>query len=58
MRVVIGTGGTAGHIFPALVLAAHLRESAGADVRFVGRSLGQEAAMVPAAGFPLDGVDT
>ena len=57
MRVVIGTGGTAGHIFPALVLAAHLRESAGADVRFIGRSVGQEAAMVPAAGFPLDGVD-
>jgi UDP-N-acetylglucosamine--N-acetylmuramyl-(pentapeptide) pyrophosphoryl-undecaprenol N-acetylglucosamine transferase len=57
MRVVIGTGGTAGHIFPALVLAAHLRESEGADVRFVGRSMGQEAAMVPTAGFPLDGID-
>ena len=57
MRVVIGTGGTAGHIFPALALADHLREVVGAEVRFVGRSKGQEAAMVPLEGFPFDTVE-
>jgi UDP-N-acetylglucosamine--N-acetylmuramyl-(pentapeptide) pyrophosphoryl-undecaprenol N-acetylglucosamine transferase len=55
--VVIGTGGTAGHIFPALATAARLRDRLGADVLFVGRDRGQEARLVPAAGFSLEPVD-
>ena len=57
MRVAIGTGGTAGHIFPALATAARLRDRQGADVLFVGRDRGQEARLVPAAGFPLEPVE-
>ena len=57
MRVVIGTGGTAGHVLPALAVAARLRDRFGADVVFVGRSDGQEAALVPAAGFALETVE-
>ena len=53
MRVVIGTGGTAGHIFPALVTAEHLRDGYGAEIVFVGTGTGQEARLVPAAGFEL-----
>jgi UDP-N-acetylglucosamine--N-acetylmuramyl-(pentapeptide) pyrophosphoryl-undecaprenol N-acetylglucosamine transferase len=57
MRVVIGTGGTAGHIFPALATAARLRDRLGAEVLFVGRDRGQEARLVPAAGFPLEPIE-
>ena len=57
MLVVIGTGGTAGHIFPALATAARLRERLGAGVVFVGRAEGQEGRLVPAAGFDLQPVE-
>jgi UDP-N-acetylglucosamine--N-acetylmuramyl-(pentapeptide) pyrophosphoryl-undecaprenol N-acetylglucosamine transferase len=57
VRVVIGTGGTAGHIFPALATAARLRDRLGAEVLFVGRPEGQEARLVPAAGFDLQPVE-
>jgi UDP-N-acetylglucosamine--N-acetylmuramyl-(pentapeptide) pyrophosphoryl-undecaprenol N-acetylglucosamine transferase len=57
MRVVIGTGGTAGHVLPALAVAARLRDRFGADVVFVGRSDGQEAGLVRAAGFALETVE-
>lgn len=57
MRVVIGTGGTAGHVFPAVATAARLRDRLDADVVFLGRAQGQEAELVPAAGFRLETVE-
>jgi UDP-N-acetylglucosamine--N-acetylmuramyl-(pentapeptide) pyrophosphoryl-undecaprenol N-acetylglucosamine transferase len=57
MRVVIGTGGTAGHVFPALATADRLRVRLGADVTFVGRQDGQEARLVPEAGYALETVE-
>jgi UDP-N-acetylglucosamine--N-acetylmuramyl-(pentapeptide) pyrophosphoryl-undecaprenol N-acetylglucosamine transferase len=53
VRAVIGTGGTAGHVFPAVATAVRLRDRLGADVVFVGRAEGQESKLVPAAGFRL-----
>jgi UDP-N-acetylglucosamine--N-acetylmuramyl-(pentapeptide) pyrophosphoryl-undecaprenol N-acetylglucosamine transferase len=57
VRVVIGTGGTAGHVFPAVATAVRLRDRLGADVVFLGRAEGQEADLVPAAGFRLETVE-
>jgi UDP-N-acetylglucosamine--N-acetylmuramyl-(pentapeptide) pyrophosphoryl-undecaprenol N-acetylglucosamine transferase len=54
MKVVIAGGGTAGHVSPALALAAALADH---DVTFVGTSKGAEAELVPAAGGRLETID-
>lgn len=54
MRILIGGGGTGGHIYPALALARHARQVDGsAAVLFVGTAEGLESRIVPEAGFPL-----
>ena len=50
-RIVIGAGGTAGHVVPALAVADALRAE-GAEVTFVGGERA-ELELVPAAGYEL-----
>ncbi|HST56747.1 MAG TPA: undecaprenyldiphospho-muramoylpentapeptide beta-N-acetylglucosaminyltransferase [Solirubrobacteraceae bacterium] len=50
-KIVIAAGGTAGHVVPALAVAAALRAEH-AEVTFIGGERA-EAQLVPAAGFPL-----
>ncbi|MCL4288242.1 MAG: glycosyltransferase, partial [Thermoleophilia bacterium] len=56
VRVVIAAGGTAGHVVPALAVAAALAER-GVAVSFVGTRDRAEAELVPAAGYEIDHVD-
>lgn len=55
MRVVIAGGGTAGHVSPSIAVADRLR-AGGVDVEFVGSPTGQEASLVPAAGYRFHAV--
>lgn len=57
-RILMVTGGTGGHIFPALAVAEELRrrtEQGGPefDIQFVGTQRPLEAKLIPAAGFRL-----
>ncbi len=58
LSVVIGAGGTGGHIYPGLALADALRRAVpGAVVSFVGTERGLETRLVPEAGYRLHTVD-
>jgi UDP-N-acetylglucosamine--N-acetylmuramyl-(pentapeptide) pyrophosphoryl-undecaprenol N-acetylglucosamine transferase len=56
MRVLLAGGGTAGHVFPAIALAERLQGRHGVTVEFVGSAQGQEARLVPIAGFAFHGI--
>ncbi len=54
MRVLMTGGGTAGHINPALAIAAKIqKEQPDAEFLFVGAEGRMETVLVPAAGYPL-----
>ena len=51
---MIAGGGTGGHVIPALAIGRELRDSHGAEVRFIGTVRGLETRLVPEAGFRLE----
>ena len=52
MRLIFATGGTAGHINPALAVASYIREQyPNSDILFIGTPDHMEARLVPNAGF-------
>ncbi|MFI0739556.1 UDP-N-acetylglucosamine--N-acetylmuramyl-(pentapeptide) pyrophosphoryl-undecaprenol N-acetylglucosamine transferase [Streptomyces sp. NPDC021100] len=58
LSVVIGAGGTGGHIYPGLAVAEALRRAVpDAVVSFVGTERGLETRLIPEAGYRLHTVD-
>lgn len=59
MKILFATGGTGGHINPALAVAGKIRERYGdeAEILFVGTPTHMEAQLVPAAGYDFKTVD-
>ncbi|WP_406285676.1 UDP-N-acetylglucosamine--N-acetylmuramyl-(pentapeptide) pyrophosphoryl-undecaprenol N-acetylglucosamine transferase [Embleya sp. NBC_00896] len=58
LSVLIGAGGTGGHIYPGLALADALRRAdPRAVIAFVGTDRGLETRLIPAAGYRLHTVD-
>lgn len=52
MKILFATGGTAGHINPAIAVASYIREQhSDAEILFVGTADHMEARLVPNAGF-------
>lgn len=57
LRILISGGGTGGHIFPALSIAAALeRRHPGCEILFVGAENRMEMTRVPAAGYKIEGL--
>lgn len=59
MKILFATGGTGGHINPALAIAGKIRERYGdeAEILFIGTPTHMETRLVPDAGFDLQTVD-
>lgn len=52
MKILFATGGTAGHINPALAVASYLRDTQkDCEILFIGTADHMESRLVPAAGF-------
>jgi UDP-N-acetylglucosamine--N-acetylmuramyl-(pentapeptide) pyrophosphoryl-undecaprenol N-acetylglucosamine transferase len=57
-RAIISGGGTGGHIFPAIAIADEIkRRNPNAEILFVGASGKMEMEKVPAAGYPIEGLE-
>ena len=55
-RVIVSGGGTSGHVYPALALAAELT-GGGVEVAYVGSAGGPERALAADAGLPFEPLD-
>lgn len=58
MKILFATGGTAGHINPALAVASYIRETQkDAEILFIGTANHMESRLVPAAGFDFKTIE-
>lgn len=58
MRFLFATGGTAGHINPALAVASYIRDTnVDAEILFIGTADHMEARLVPNAGFKFKTIE-
>lgn len=58
MKIIFATGGTAGHINPALAVASYIKENdINAEILFIGTANHMEARLVPDAGFDFKTIE-
>lgn len=58
MKILFATGGTAGHINPALAAASYIREmKSDAEILFIGTADHMESRLVPDAGFDFKTIE-
>ncbi|MCS7073652.1 MAG: undecaprenyldiphospho-muramoylpentapeptide beta-N-acetylglucosaminyltransferase [Bacteroidia bacterium] len=58
MKLLLATGGTGGHIFPAIALADEIkRRNSAHDVLFVGATGGMETELIPKAGYSIKTIE-
>ena len=58
MRAIITGGGTAGHINPALAIAAAIKKhESNSEILFIGTERGLEKRLVPKAGYSIEYID-
>lgn len=58
IRIIISGGGTGGHVFPAIAIANALRQQRkDTEILFIGARGRLEMDKVPAAGFPIEGLN-
>lgn len=58
MKILFATGGTAGHINPALAVASYIREKhSESEILFIGTAEKMEARLVPEAGFDFKTIE-
>ena len=58
MKFIFATGGTAGHINPALAVASYIREEyPESEILFIGTADHMEARLVPNAGFAFKTIE-
>ncbi len=56
MRIVVGSGGTGGHLYPALALVEYIKEQEDCEVLFVGTTDRLESKVVPELGYDYVGL--
>lgn len=58
LKLLFVTGGTGGHIYPALALADYIKEKRQADILFVGNDDRMETTIIPKHGYSLKTLHT